>query len=150
MGLFDSLSGAGLSRAAGSFSTGASIGSAIAGLAAPGLAKKAEAGQAKTRKMVADINAKRTARELRYAQGLASVQVAAGGGAASYGSNLFAMADDARKKAEIVEQEYLTLKLQDNAGRRALPTFGGAALDLAGTVAGVYGNSLKRSAYLET
>lgn len=131
-----------LAKASG-LQSGAGIGSAIAGLFVPGMARKVNAEVAKTRNLIAGINAKRTARDLRYAQGLALVQNAAVGVSGSYGSALYAMADDARKKEEHIQNEYLQAKLENGRAAAAAPTGMDAAFNLVGSVTSAYGSRLK-------
>lgn len=125
---------------------GAGIGSAIAGLFVPGMAKKANAESDKTRVMIGDINARRVARDLRYQQGLASIQNAAGGISGSYGSALFAMADDARKKEEAVQNEHLKQKMESLSAKANLPTATDAAFNLVGSISTAWGNTVASKA----
>lgn len=142
------MSGADLLKAASGLSSGSAIGGAIAGLFAPNLAAGVEKKVAENRTLIAGINAKRSARELRYAQGLAVVQNAAAGRAGGYGSVLFAMADDARKKEEAIQGEYLQATLANSRAQASLPSKTDAAFNLVGTITSAYGQSLKTKAAL--
>lgn len=139
MGLFEGLLG-GAPSAAGALGTStglqnaADIGQGLTGLARPFIARGAQREAAKTRRMIAEINAKRTAREARYAQGLASVQNAGAGGG-QYGSFLFTIADNARAAEERIQDEYLTARRADIAEKATIPTLGAAAFDFSGSLA---------------
>lgn len=139
--------GAELFGQATSIQTGMNIGAGIAGLAAPYFQRKVAAERDKTRTLIADINAKRVARSLRYQQGLARVGNAAAGNS-EYGDFLFVEADNARAAAERVNDEYLRAQLGGQDERASIQTFGSAAFDLVGALGGAYGNSLKRSTEL--
>lgn len=131
-----------LAKASG-LQSGAGIGSAIAGLFVPGMTKKVNAEVDKTRNLIAGINAKRTARDLRYAQGMALVQNAAVGVSGAYGSALYAAADDARKKEEHIQNEYLQAKLEGLRAKAAAPTGADAAFNLVGSLTSAYGAKMK-------
>lgn len=142
------IGGRALFGVSGNFQTGLNVGAALGGVFAGGQAKGVEKEVAKTERLAGRINAKRQARELRYQQGLQSVQMAAMGGMSSFGTNLFIAADDARKKEERIQNEYLQAEARINRNRSAIATTGEQIMDVAGVAGNIIGQRLTRKAIL--
>lgn len=131
MSFFNSLfGGGGVSPQVGqAFASGITgIGSAIA---AAGVAKE----QAKNHRLIAEINSKRVARQVRYQQGLAAVQNA-GAGNGQQGSYLFVAADNARQGMEKIQDEIVKGEQAVAQDKARTPSVAAAGVNFVGSLAG--------------